>query len=155
MPIFTPYKLTLSTGLLGDAVMEILDQMMENAPVPELKILHGDLHLNEFDLHWQPQNRKAAALVVEGKLRPEADGTDIHLQVMLEPSHQVTRLIWLGFVGLLFLLTLFGPPPAWTSIFPLGVMIMMYFRQEQSFTDSVRNMRSSLCQELQAEIVEG
>lgn len=129
--------------------------MMDQAPTKELNIVPGDLQHDLFELRWQPQNKQKASLTVEGALQSDMDGTDVQLQIMLEPGHQVNRLIWLGFLGLLFFVTLFGPPPVWSSIFPLGAMIMLYFGQEQRFSDSVRNMRAVLCEQLEAEVVEG
>jgi len=155
MPIFSPHKLSLSTSMHAEEVKQVFNQLMEKAPSQELNMLAGDLQNNLFELRWQPQGGKKASLVVEGQIQSAMDGTDIQLDVMLEPSHQVTRLIWLGFLGLLFLVTLFGPPPVWSSIFPLGAMIMLYFGQEQRFTDSVRNMRAVLCEHLKAEVVAG
>jgi hypothetical protein len=155
MPIFTPHKLALNTELPAAEVKQKLQLMMEQTPAKELNIVAGDLQYDIFELRWQPQNKNRASLTVEGTLQSDMDGTDVHLQIMLEPSHQVNRLIWLGFLGLLFFVTLFGPPPAWSSIFPLGAMIMLYFGQEQRFTDSVRNMRAVLCEQFEAEVVEG
>lgn len=155
MPIFTPHSLSLSTSMHAEEVKQVFNQMMEKAPSAELNMLAGDLQDNLFQLRWKPQGGKKASLVVEGQLQPAIDGTDIQLDVMLEPSHQVTRLVWLGFLGLLFFLTLFGPPPVWSSIFPLGIMIMLYFGQEQRFNDSMRNMRGVLCEQLKAEVVAG
>lgn len=155
MPIFTPHRLTLLTELQDQEIKQKLSGMMEKSPDPALNMLAGDLQDNRFELRWQPQEAKKAALVVEGNILSDMDNSEIELQVMLEPGRQVSRLIWLGFMGLLFLVTLFGPPPVWSSVFPLGIMIMMYFSQEQRFSDSERNLRAVLCQQLDAEVVSG